>query len=862
MATRLGLEFTSPRYLRYLWLIVPVVAMSALAVKTVRLSRIVPALIARTIALFLIIAALAGVSRKGSAVRQPTVLAAVDVSDSMGAEGRKWAKARAVELFNGPARDAVKGVILFARGSEMREPPGLTVGDDAFIPAIASDATDISSAIRAATLAIPRPGSGCLVIFSDGNQNSGDALSGAASASREGIRIDCVALPRGGAARVELAKLDLPEEANITEMFTIRIVVSHRGSRGARAMLSLRDGEKEIKEWAVAVQPGTNAFELPYSIGAPGVHRITVALTPDGGAPEVMASPILVIDKPKVLCVSGSGEGKNFLAEAVGARDIDVKVGGSEIMPLSADRLAQYDCVILSSLPRRSLTDAQMKILARYVREGGGLIVLGGANNFGAQGYRGTPIEEVLPVTMEEGVPFERDTKVRLCIILVIDKSDSMGWFGGSKIMAARRAAEELVKQLKPNDRVGIISFDTGFDVLVPLGDVGNKRDYIIDRIRTIQLGSGTIISRPLRSALEQMIPSDGRVKHVILITDGDPNPPDRNMAIYRQMIADYCANGVTLSTIGIGRQVREIFLKDLAMAGGNYYYIEDATMLPIIVLQDTRKVLDRKGFLEDTIIPRMGAKSDMLKGIAAEQIPRLKGYIVTTAKPRADVVLYTDVRKIRDPLLASWRAGLGKAVVFTSDAEARWSAEMVGWGMYRKFWTQVVRWTMRARPEEEYLVRLASDGGRERLVLQQYGAVPGDVSFRIAMGSGAHKRSVSMHQVAPETYEGEVKNLPREMDAVTVEKIEGGRVVSRKETALIRRVAPPVAGVESQTTGTDEALLAAVARSAGGVLNPAIEGLTFTPETVQTTTPLAAWLLPWIFILFLADIALRKFRL
>ena len=127
------------------------------------------------------------------------------------------------------------------------------------------------------------------------------------------------------------------------------------------------------------------------------------------------------------------------------------------------------------------------------------------------------------------------------------------------------------------------------------------------------------------------------------------------------------------------------------------------AALLVMTVLQDTERVLGKSSYLGKPLVPKFGKESEMLKGIRGDRVPTLLGYAVTTAKEGAEVTLYTDGRGEADPLLAAWRYCLGKAVAFTSDAEARWSAEMVRWKKFRIFWSQVVRWTMRKKPESRY---------------------------------------------------------------------------------------------------------------------------------------------------------------
>ena len=866
LAARFGLEFARPEHLAWLRMVLALWVMGAFALRRGRPLRLLAALLARTAAFVLCILLLAGLSRRTEEVRPPSVIAAVDVSDSMGPEGREWAEGRARELFALAAAAATKGVVLFARGSEMAQGLSRDVSAGAFSPDILTDATDISAAIKSACLAFPPSGPRRLLIFSDGNENSGDAVAAAVEAGRDGVRIDCLAPPpRPRETRLSLVRLDLPEEVSVSERFVVRIIAENRGEAAAHGSLELRAGEKLVKEWPVPLQPGTNAFELPYAIAEPGTHRITATLTPlvEGGAgvPETVGAPVLVVDRPRILCVGGTSEGRNFLAEVLEAKDIETQVGGAEIIPDTLEGFLPYDCIVLSGVPRRALGEARMKLLKRYVEEhGGGLVMLGGPDSFGPGGYGGTPVEELLPVSMGAGVPYEREKTVRLCIILVIDKSGSMAEGFGGKIVAARRSAEELVKQLQPNDMVGIIPFDAFHTVLVPLGPVGGNAPFIIDRIRRIYPGGDTRVSKPMEEALRQMRASACKAKHVVVLTDGMTR--DVKEYDYRALIAEYARNGVTVSTVGIGRGADSEFLRAVALGtGGDYYHVKDASTLPMIVLQDARRVLEKTGFLEERIVPRFGEKTAILKGIRQEELPVLEGYVITAAKRSADVALYTDARKLKDPLLASWRRGLGKTVAWTSDAEGRWSGGMVGSRIFGKFWAQIIRWAMRERSQDSYLVRLRSDGGRDVLELRSFSPVKEGVSFRIAAGAAAAKgrKTAALHQVAPDVWAGEARGIPPSLDSVTVERVEAGKVTGRKEVALFRRgPAKPAATAES-VTGTNLRLLEAIARAGGGGVDTALDAASFAPERAHVREGLAPYLLPLVFALLLLDIAARK---
>src|SRR6267142_2500910 len=77
-----------------------------------------------------------------------------------------------------------------------------------------------------------------------------------------------------------------------------------------------------------------------------------------------------------------------------------------------------------------------------------------GDQAFGLGGYYKTTIEEILPVRSD----FEKEKeKPSLAMVLVIDKSGSMG---GIKMEMAKDAAKAAVELLGGNDKVGVIAFD------------------------------------------------------------------------------------------------------------------------------------------------------------------------------------------------------------------------------------------------------------------------------------------------------------------------------------------------------------------------------------------------------------------
>ncbi len=73
-----------------------------------------------------------------------------------------------------------------------------------------------------------------------------------------------------------------------------------------------------------------------------------------------------------------------------------------EGFPPTEEALFGYSGLILGSVEASAFTAEQLRMIGEFVgRRGGGLLTLGGARSFGEGGWGGTPVAEVLPVTLD-----------------------------------------------------------------------------------------------------------------------------------------------------------------------------------------------------------------------------------------------------------------------------------------------------------------------------------------------------------------------------------------------------------------------------------------------------------------------------
>ena len=90
----------------------------------------------------------------------------------------------------------------------------------------------------------------------------------------------------------------------------------------------------------------------------------------------------------------------------------------------------------------------------------------------------------------------------------------------------------------------------------------------------------------------------------------------------------------------------------------GRFYFTDDPLKIPRIFTTETI-VVSRGLIVEEQIEPRLSYPGEMLEGFAPNAYPPLSGYILTFAKPSAQVLLAAERG---DPLLVTWHYGLGKA--------------------------------------------------------------------------------------------------------------------------------------------------------------------------------------------------------
>ena len=213
-------------------------------------------------------------------------------------------------------------------------------------------------------------------------------------------------------------------------------------------------------------------------------------------------------------------------------------------------------------------------------------------------------------------------------------------------------------------------------------------------------------------AAYREIRQKNSKVNHVILLSDGNTKSIYYH---YNRMISKFQKANITVSTIALGTWlVNTKLLEDIAKkTKGQFYRITDIIKLPRLIIKDSDFFVSQSDFHEEHFYPTINHESQILKGIYDKQFPPLKGHTITEAKKNVEVPLVTNIMGKTDPILADWRYGLGKVVVYASDANARWSSKWINWSMFNKFWSQVVRWSMRDISKANYDIKVKDDDNK-----------------------------------------------------------------------------------------------------------------------------------------------------
>ena len=738
----------------------------------------------------------------------------------------------------------------------------------------------------------------------DGNRTEGDLDAAVAAAKAQNVPIDVMPLKYQVRNETFIERFVAPTWRREKEPFSLDVILNNTANFPTRGTLRIEQEGRPLdldptqpgvqSGRAVVLQPGRNRESITVDpIEGVDVRRFKAVWEPDraGGKPvgDTLASNnvanafTFVRGKGKVLYINNEADGgDDLLRAALGREGITVDANRTTVdaFPTSLVELQGYDAVILANVARGAggLSDPQQRILAQYVHDtGGGLVMIGGPDTLGAGGWQGSELETVLPVDMD--VPAKRQVPKGALALLMHSTEMANGNYWGEQ------CALKAVEVLNRRDDIGVLSYSFGaggaaWDFpLQPKGDGGR----VYSAIKNMQLGDMPDFDDALDLALNGdansigLKNSDARQKHVIIISDMDPAAPSPALVqAYKDARRQHQHRAVLRPRPG-------------AAAGG----------------QNARQADRRAGLRADREQPQPAAADLHQGGDGRPPQPHQGG----PRRPGRD----QDARRRRQPAHGGHpRRAAGDGVradeqegqpagrgAAGGGERARPAVRGVADGPgqergvdqrrrhavgeraspagsdYQKFWAQAVRGVSRAAQSGDYDVQTTVENGRGKIVVEAFGE---GAKFKnnqtisgLALGEGGQDgQPVRLVQTKPGTYVGE-------FDA----RKEGNYVVALNAvdpegTAVALRGGTAVNGSEEMKDLRDnEAAVRRVAEETGGRVIPAfgvgpgndLFAVDYTDATGQSRTlarsysplPIWDWLIPVLLGLILLDVAIRR---
>ncbi len=876
------IEFGQPMMLVLLALCVPMtVFLARKSLAGLGKSSKIAALIVRIVALFLVIGSLARPSYRDEATAVG-VTVINDVSRSIPSSVQPQVDSFVEFAQEGSRRpDDLLGVITAARYPIVQSSPSSRVRniERQFIGD--TDATNLASAVNQAIANRPGNAAFRILLVTDANETEGSLFQSAQQAKAAGVPIDVLPVEFEYSEEIMVETVQAPANSRVGETIAIRVVLTSTVPAVGRLMLSRGgtpidlDPEPSELGYYTQLRKGRNVIRVPVAVTQPGpqlydaVFEPIASLNADGSVGNTIGDSLrennngsvitFVGTKGLVLIVADDPRDAVRIEDALHAAEIQTKRISPVEFPGSLAELASYEALVLINQSAYSFAETQQEMMRQYVHDtGGGLVMIGGPESFGAGGWIGSPLADALPIRLDP--PQKRQMPRGALAIIVHSVEIPRGVFYGKQVC---NAAVDALSRL---DLVGIVEYQGvgGTDWVYPISPVGDRAS-VRRAINNLQFGDMPSFDPSLQLALKGLQNAAAGQKHCIIISDGDPS-------MSRSLIRQFKQSGITISTVGVNPHSAgdTNTLRTMArMTGGTFYNVGNNALatLPQIFIKEAQTIRRALIWEGEAFVPaRTGVPTETMRGINA--VPAINGYVV--AADRDGLSLVTLRGKEEDPIAAQWPYGLGKVVTFTSDVSPRWAADWVGWSGFNQFWEQHVRWAMRPGGDSTLRVTTESTGARTKVIVEAFDPTGQRMDFanfraRASTPDGVGE-VLELRQVGPGRYEGDFDSSDPGSYVVNMQYRAPGsddRVFEGSAQAAVIR---PFAD-EYKSLRTNLPLLQQVASITGGRVlssDPAVSDLWSRDGLTMPVTLTPIWMAMAIagIVVFLLDVAVRRVRI
>ncbi len=399
-----------------------------------------------------------------------------------------------------------------------------------------------------------------------------------------------------------------------------------------------------------------------------GTHylKATVGLNDYFTQNNIFYKTVKVVPKPKVFFLTAYAGSP--LAQALSPQ-YDFEQGNS----LPKD-LSPYTAVIVNNFEASAL-QPRLDDLVNFVAGGNGLVVIGGTQAYESGGYKGSRLEQFLPVSIAQAGKKQGD----ISIVLVIDISGSTGGYvgGDTKLDIQKALAIGILKDISLVNRVGAVAFNTEAYTLANVSLLIEQPD-LEDKIARLVFNGGTYIDTGIGQAVNLLQNAHGS-KNIILISDGLTRDLDKAVSV-----ANYAASqGIRIYTVGVGEDTNTEVMQQIAdISGGAFFQPDTKERLKLLFgsteISGTRRVIPLTIFDDQHFITQ---------GINLKA--NVYGFNTFFPKPGAKVLVTTDTG---DPLVVAWRFGLGRIVSVGTDDGTLYAPDLLN-KQNSGLWTRITNW-------------------------------------------------------------------------------------------------------------------------------------------------------------------------
>ncbi|MFH1400903.1 MAG: VWA domain-containing protein [Nanoarchaeota archaeon] len=314
---------------------------------------------------------------------------------------------------------------------------------------------------------------------------------------------------------------------------------------------------------------------------------------------------------------------------------------------------SKYYAIIIDDIPSGKINDAT-PVLTNYLTEGNGIFVIGGFNSFERGEYKNSLFESILPVYVGSAEKKKGDANIVVVIDISLASDLVIEGKRVSPLDITKALAIDLINSLNLANKVGVVAFSADAYKVAEIAPLYEHKAQTIEKVSRLKGVGQSSFDVGLKGGFEMLKEVKGN-RNIILLTDG----------LAYKGVQDRTANtvdalarvGVKTYVVGVGRNVQEEFLNELAYRGnGIYFPATDANRLTVL-FGDPEEIEQGKDFFLFVLNPYHFITRDL------EPSAFMNGFNQVIAKDAARSLITTQAG---EPALTVWNYGVGRVAALT----------------------------------------------------------------------------------------------------------------------------------------------------------------------------------------------------